>query len=102
MDLETLAETLSADFVRAVEALRPIREREADYWHYQARLDYLRVQATMKAALENTQEELTRKNQLVEEQAKALASIEQELASKEQELAALRALLKKTHTPVTP
>ena len=57
MDLEALSEQLSPEFARAVEALRPIREREEDYWRYSARLEALRVQLTMENALAKSQAE---------------------------------------------
>ncbi|MFM7200921.1 MAG: Rpn family recombination-promoting nuclease/putative transposase [Myxococcota bacterium] len=88
MDLETLSERLSPEFARAVEALRPIREREADYWYYQSRLEYLRVQATMEAALEETREALLQRDQVLEETRGALADRERVLAKERRERAA--------------
>jgi chromosome segregation ATPase len=87
MDLETLSERLSPEFARAVEALRPIREREADYWYYQSRLEYLRVQATMEAALEETREALSQRDQVLEETRGVLADRERALAKERREKA---------------
>ena len=85
-ELETLSETLSPEFIQAVEALRPIREREADYWRYQARLDFLRVQATLDREARETRTQLETAQKTIEEKDLALEAERRENALKDQAL----------------
>ena len=85
-DLETLSETLSPEFPAAVYALKNIRDKEADFYKYHARLEYLRDQHAIQKDLALTRQEADEARQEADEARAKLAEKEAEVQQKDQVL----------------